>query len=74
MTTNQQKSPKIMWSYICAAIGIFVVPIVLGPVAWFLAHSAGKEGDSRAGTAKVFAIVATVIGLVVGAAYILGTR
>lgn len=72
MTTNQQQSSKITWSYVCAVIGIFIVPIVLGPVAWFLAHSAGKEGDTRAGTAKTFAIIATIVGIALSAFVLLG--
>lgn len=56
----------------CSVLAIFLVPPVLGLIAWLLANSAGKEGDTRAGTAKTFAIVATVVGLALGIFLLLG--
>lgn len=72
MTTAPQHSSKITWSYICSVLAVFIVPPVLGLIAWLLANSAGKEGDPRAASAKTVAIVATVIGLVLGLFILLG--
>ena len=72
MTTAPQQSAKITWSYVCSVVAVFLVPPVLGLIAWLLAHSAGKEGDPRAGAAKTFAIVATVVGIALGLFVLLG--
>jgi len=51
-----------------AVISTLVLPIIFGPLAIWMAHSAGKEGDPRAGTAKTVAICCMIGGMVLGAA------
>lgn len=58
---------KLTWSYVLAAIGVFFFPIVLGPIAMYLAHQAGKEGNPRSQQAMRVAITATIVGIILGA-------
>lgn len=54
----------IMASYICSAIGLLVFPF-LGPIGFFLALIAQKNGDNRGKAAMVFAGVVTLLSLMI---------
>lgn len=53
-----------MASYICSAIGLLVFPF-LGPIGFFLALMAHKNGDGRGKPAMVFAGVVTLLSLMI---------
>ena len=61
------KTPQnglITASYICSAIGLLVFPF-LGPIGFFLALIAQKNGDNRGKAAMVFAGVVTLLSLII---------
>ena len=51
-------------SYICSAIGLLVIPF-LGPIGFFLALKAQKNGDNRGKAAMIFAGVVTLLSLMI---------
>lgn len=64
--TAAANDTKIVVAYVCAAIAVFLLPIIFGPVAIWLAHSEKKVGNPKAGTAFAVAIGATILGMIVG--------
>lgn len=70
---QEVRSGKVVGSYVMAAISTLFIPIIFGPIAIWLAHTAGKEGDPRAATAKTVAICCMIGGMVLGAALAVGS-
>ena len=52
-------------SYICSAIGLLVLGIILGPIGFILALIAKNNGDYRGKSAMIFAAVVTLLSLLV---------
>lgn len=52
--------------FVLGAVAIFFVPIVLGPVGAILGGVGWRQGDKVGLYAMIFAIVCTIIGLVLG--------
>ncbi len=56
-----------VWSIVCAVMALGFFPIILGPVAIYLAYRAKKKGRVTLGTIGIAVGVAcTIIGMVVG--------
>ncbi len=60
---EQWNDSKVTASYVLSASSLFCFPILLGPLAIWLAHSERKIGNPRAATAFNIAVAATAIGL-----------
>lgn len=56
----------VIGSMILSVAAVFFLPIILGPVAFGLAYWGHRKGDPWAKKAMVGAVVATVIGLILG--------
>lgn len=65
---QNQGGGKIVGSYICAAISVLILPIILGPLAIWLAHSAHEAGNPKGATARTVAICCMIAGFILGAA------
>jgi len=57
---------KIVTGFILAAISIIVFPIIFGPIAIFLGHSAKKDGDSRGQALFITGIICMILGFILG--------
>ncbi len=57
---------KIIAAYILALFSVFILPIILGPAAIFLASKAKNEGNPNGATAMTVAIGAMCLGFVFG--------
>jgi cytochrome c biogenesis protein CcdA len=53
-------------AFVLGAISILLIPIILGPIAIVLAYVGYKKGDPLARYALPFAIVAMILGFVLG--------
>jgi len=53
-------------AFVLGAISILLLPIILGPIAIVLAYVGYKKGDPLARYALPFAIVAMILGFVLG--------
>ncbi len=73
-TQTKPDNGKIVAAYICAVISILLLPIILGPVAIYLAHSAEGDGHPGGKTAKGVAIVCMILGFALGALVYLGSQ
>jgi hypothetical protein len=54
--------------FVLAAVGLFILPIVLGPVGAVLGFVGLRKGDPLGKWAIVAGIAATIIGMAIGAA------
>lgn len=61
-------------AFVLAAVAVFIVPIILGPIAAILGGVAMRKGDSLGRWALAAGIAATIIGMVVGAAFMMSMR
>jgi heme/copper-type cytochrome/quinol oxidase subunit 2 len=60
-----QHNGLIRASYICSGIGLFVFGIILGPTGFVLALIAKTNGDQRGNGAMIFAVVVTILTVIV---------
>jgi hypothetical protein len=55
-------------AFVCAAVGVFLLPIVLGPAAIILGIISMQKGDHLGKWAIVAGVASLVVGIALGAA------
>lgn len=59
-----------LWAFVCAALGVVVLPIVLGPLGVGLGVAGGRRGDRLGRWAAVASAAALCLGTLVGTFYV----
>jgi hypothetical protein len=73
--TRNQGRPFTITGFVLAAVAVFIVPIILGPLGAIFGGIGYARGDRRLGLwAVVAGIVATILGLVLAAAVFKAAR
>jgi hypothetical protein len=60
--------PMVIGSVICSVAALIILPIILGPIGAVLGFVGYSRGDRKGLWAGIFGIVATVAGMLIGAA------
>lgn len=61
-------------AFVLAAVAVFVIPIVLGPIAAILGGVAMSKGDPLGKWALTAGIAATIVGMALGAAVFMSSQ
>jgi len=64
---NQGPSTASVWSIICSVLAVLFTPLLFGAIAIYLGYRAKKSGDRAGDMLMICAVIATIVGLALGA-------